>query len=94
MRSSGGITHDGDQYELDLYPGVPWDGRSARALTKVGKGLFLRQEPPGREVYRDATQLDFFALARQAVRIEGLPQKYEGAPSLLVFPFDREGRVL
>ena len=51
---------DSDQFELDLFPGVPWGGRSPRGLTRVGSGLFLRPEPPSHAVYVDAAQLELW----------------------------------
>ncbi len=39
-------SRDGDQFTLDLFREVPWEGRSPRALTRGNKLLYLRQEPP------------------------------------------------
>jgi len=78
------LTFDGDQFELDLYPGEPWNGRSPRVLTRVGEGLFLRPEPPRHEVIHvcDPNQLDLWRekghTAKKAPR-----RGSRGAPSLL-----------
>ena len=58
MRGVRGITFDGAvQFELDLFPRVPWDGRSPRGLTRGWNVLPLRQEPLGHEVEADPAQL-------------------------------------
>ena len=46
MRGGGAFPHVGEQFELDLFPAVPWSGMSPRSLTRVGQGLFSRPEPP------------------------------------------------
>jgi len=43
---SGEHLRDGDQLRLDLFPEVPWDGRSPRGLTRSKKGLYLKPELP------------------------------------------------
>ena len=60
VRRSGAFLRDGEQFELDLFPGVPWGGRSARALTRGGSGLYSRPEPPGHEVCSDPMQLSLW----------------------------------
>ena len=72
----------GDQLELDLFTGVPWSGRSPRALTKARSGLFLRREPGGHEVDPDPLQLSFWPVARKATRQKRRRQA-AGAPPLL-----------
>ncbi len=48
------------QFELDLFPGIPWQGRSPRVLTKGRKSLSLRREPLFHEVNLDSMQLELF----------------------------------
>ncbi len=81
MERQKGFTPVSEQLELELDDEralIPWEGRSPRGLTKVGLGLFLRQEPPKKHarIRCDSSQLELF------VRQEGPPQ-YEGAPLLL-----------
>ena len=56
--------HDSVQLELDLFPGVPWNGRCPRVLTRGVLGLFLRPEPPRHEVFFDPEQLEFWPVNR------------------------------
>jgi len=81
-RGPRGHIRVGDQFELDLFPGVPWGGRSPRSLTRVGSGLFSRQEPPGHEVEMDPAQLELIPGGKVAIRDLVLPPAV-GAPSLL-----------
>ena len=74
--------HTGDQLELDLFQGVPWDGRSPRGLTKVSGRLFLRRKPPRHEVRLDAVQLEIWPNQFSHTEKRG-PQPKAGAPSLL-----------
>ena len=53
-----------DQLNLELFPGVPWDGHSPRALTRVAQILILRRAPPLHEVFFNADQLEFWPLER------------------------------
>ncbi len=55
---------DGDQLELDLFPGEPWSGLSPRVLTRGNKLLYLRPEPPGHEVACDPAQLELWPIHR------------------------------
>ncbi len=87
------FTFDGSQFELDLFPGCPWDGRSVRGLTRVGKGLFLRQEPPGHEVERDLTQLSLWPAAGRPHGYQG-PDPADGAPLLVGVNRNRVARRL
>ncbi len=89
MSNSSGILRDGDQFELDLFPGVPWEGRRPRGLTRVGSGLFLRPEPPGHEVEKDPAQLELFTFGVRLPRGKRPPQA-AGAPLLLPL---KSGRV-
>ncbi len=80
MKVSSEHLRDGDQFRLDLFRGVPWNGRSPRGLTRVGLGLYLRPEPPVREVFFDPEQLELWPVDRPPVK-KG-PFVYEGAPLL------------
>ena len=83
MKDRSGFLREGDQFVLDLFRGEPWDGRSPRGLTRAGKALYLRPEPPRREVLHvtDRDQYDFWRpMGRQEKKA---PQQYRGAPSLL-----------
>ncbi len=77
------VLHDSDQLELDLFPGEPWQGRSPRALTRVGVGFIFKPEGvEAREFFDTADQLLFSLL--EAPRPNGeKPPQYEGAPLLL-----------
>ncbi len=76
------FTTNSGQLELDLFPGVPWNGRSPRGLTKVKIGLYLRREPGGHEVYLDPAQLDFFR-GRSKATMNKRPRQTAGASLLL-----------
>jgi len=80
----------GDQFELDLFPGVPWDGRSPRGLTRVRISLFLRRKPPGHEVYVDPAQLLLWPGGSKAAKRKKAPRKQWGAPPLLPLKLGRE----
>jgi len=67
MRARGS-SRDCVQLEFDLFAGVPWQGRSPRALTRAFFPLFLRQKPPSHEVFFDPEQLELWP-------IEGLHRK-------------------
>ncbi len=82
MKALNDILRDGDQLELDLFPGVPWQGHAPRALTRVKSGLFLRQEPPSHGVYLDPAQLDFWR-GRSKATMKKRPPREEGASLLL-----------
>ncbi len=82
---------EGDQFELDLFPGVPWDGRVPRALTRGRKGLFLRQEPAGHEVDPDPLQLEMWPVAARPHGKKG-PDPADGAPLLMGLGRTRRGR--
>ena len=83
MERRSGFLREGDQYVLDLFPGLPWAGRSPRALTQGKKLLYLRREPPGHEVEMDLTQLTLWG---GSVRPPWgrRPQPAAGAPPLLL----------
>jgi len=89
MRDPRSLLRVGDQLELDLFPGEPWGGRSPRGLTKVGKGLFLRPEPPGHEGNTDILQLSLWPV--KAGHSGRGPQAAPGAPSLLPLKPRRKG---
>ena len=93
MRTSSGILRDGDQFELDLFPGVPWRGHSPRGLTRVRSGLFLRPEPACHEVQTDSTQLDFWPGGSKATKRKR-PPPAEGASLLLLLKSGRRSRSL
>ncbi len=61
-RTAEGFLREGEQFELDLFPGVPWGGRSPRGLTRVQISLSLRRELPRHEVMdeRDPMQTDLW----------------------------------
>ncbi len=92
MTSSRGFLREGDQFVLDLFPGEPWGGRSPRWLTRVGSGLFLRQEPPRHEVDPDPSQLSLRLVAGRPQGRQG-PRQDEGAPSLLPLGARRRRRA-
>jgi len=81
MRRQSGLLRDGDQLRLDLYRGTPWDGISPRGLTRSRKVLFLRQEPPCHEVYKDILQIEMWPEG-VATQKQTRP-RYAGAPLLL-----------
>ncbi len=81
----------GDQFELDLFPGVPWGGRSPRGLTRVKISLFLRQEPPSHGVYPDPAQLDFWRRGSKATKRKR-PPPTAGASTLLPLKKGRKSR--
>ncbi len=92
MRTGFGFLRDGEQFELELFPGVPWNGCDPRGLTKVGLGLFLRQEPPGHEVdFRDPDQLELWP-PQVATRNKSGRRKAPAAPSLLSLGIGRMPR--
>ncbi len=93
MGESRAFLRDGDQFDLDLFPGVPWNGRSPRGLTRVGIGLFLRPEPPRHELMdeRDPRQFDLW---RRMGHTEKKASRgtSRGAPSLLPLKKGRRSR--
>jgi len=76
-----------DKRQLDLWQaeldGLPWQGQSPRALTKVGLSLFSRREPQKDDrFFVDPNQIDLFRAAKRKA-----PREFSrGAPLLL--PFD------
>ncbi len=81
MRYAGGTPRNGDQLELRLFPGEPWDGRSPRALTRVGVGFILK--PGGGEsgdVFVDPEQYDLWPPDLRPGK--KAPRIYLGAPLL------------
>ena len=81
MSYSSGGGH-GDQLEMDLFPGVPWAGRSPRALTRHRMAFIFKAEAAeSHEVpFLDPEQYDLFR-SRAATQREG-PGWLTGAPSL------------
>ena len=72
------------QLTLDLFPGVPWKGRSPRGLTRVGLGvIFKPQGGRARVPFSDPLQVDAFPRRRQRGRRHNAPE----APTLLPLPF-------
>ncbi len=82
MKLPSSVPRDGDQLRLDLFKGVPWDGRNPRGLTRVQILLSSRREPPGHVVYPDSEQLEIWPESVKATRRER-PRQAAGAPSLL-----------
>ena len=83
MRGHRAPPHDGDQLRLDLFKGVPWDGRSPRGLTGEGKGLYLRPEPYLHEVRTmDPEQLELWPVEVPTLKEKPPRFVYEGAPLL------------
>jgi len=89
-RSSEG-PREGDQFALDLFPGVPWDGRSPRGLTRARSALSLKRERQGHGVHLDPAQLDFFRRQSQATKRKR-PPPAEGASLLLPLKKGRRSR--
>ncbi len=84
---------DGDQLSLDLFPGVPWDGCSPRALTQARTALFLRPEPPRHEVHMDSRQYEMWPVSVRPPRGKRPPQT-AGASLLLGTLRSRRERFL
>ena len=71
----------GDQLELDLFPGEPWNGHSPRGLTRVALGvIFEPKVPRAMRLAEDCVQLDFWRGARRATRRRSLRQTAEATP--------------
>ena len=70
------------QLSLDLFPGQPWQGRTARALTRVGLGLSFEPRGGRARVSLDPLQYDFFPRRRQRLK-----RQSRTAPTLLPLPF-------
>ncbi len=67
MEALQDFTRDGDQLELDLFPGEPWNGRSPRGLTRVSEVLFFERER-GATRSRDPLQLEIWPVPPRATR--------------------------
>ncbi len=78
-------SRDGDQLELDLFPGEPWGGRSPRVLTKAKISLFLRREPESHGVEVDPLQLLLWPVTVKPPRGKRLWEA-PAAPTLLPLP--------
>ncbi len=85
-----GFLRDGDQLELDLFPGEPWNGQAPRALTKSRTALFLRPEPHRHEVFFDADQLELWPV--HVPHRKKSPRRSTAGASLLLEPFFRGGK--
>ena len=75
-----------EQLELGLFRGEPWDGRSPRGLTRVGRGFTLRAQAAGREpIFSDPNQYDIWT------PIKGVRKKVrEAAPeAVTLFPLPK-----
>ena len=81
---------DGEQLSLDLFVGLPWEGKSPRALTRARSSLFLRPEPPGHEVVLDPLQLELWPVPRKATRKRRPRPGSVGALSLLPLKASRK----
>jgi len=78
------VINVGDQLEMTLFPGEPWEGRSPRGLTRVGLGLIFKAlAVESASDYVDPLQLDLFPRRRQRTIYSGSA----GAPTLLPLPF-------
>ncbi len=77
-----GPSRDCDQLELDLFAGVPWRGRSPRALTRAFYSLSLQPELLGHEVFFDPEQLELWPADRPH-RKKSLRRSSAGASLLL-----------
>ncbi len=83
----------GDQLELGLFRGVPWEGHSPRGLTKAANVLYSRREPPGHEVaFCDPNQLELWYHFRPH-RVKGSDRVSVGAPLLLPLPAVKARRI-
>ncbi len=80
----------GEQFELDLFPGVPWNGRAPRGLTRGRSALFLRQEPPGHGVSLDSAQLSLWL---EPGRLLGKEGSRRGAGASLLVDVKRVRRT-
>ena len=64
-----GLSLDGEQLELELVGAAPWDGRSARSLTKsylryVDKSRRLSEPARADEIFMDPAQWQLFLEGR------------------------------
>ena len=72
------------QLRLELFPGIPWDGRDPRTLTRGREVLYSKREQ-GREcVCVDPRQYDLFASV-PAPQVKKAPV---GAPPLSRLPWE------
>jgi len=72
-----------EQLELNLFPGVPWNGRSPRVLTRGHLGLILKAKLGGESrFFADANQLELFERGARKAR----SPLSEGASPLLPLP--------
>ncbi len=72
-----------DQLELDLFKGVPWGGRSPRALTRVALSIIFKPEGVREDsIFFDMRQIDLFKKSG--------PRRFAGASPLLPLPWERD----
>ncbi len=84
-----------EQLELDLFPGIPWNGRSPRGLTRPHYSVFLRPEPPRHEVkMHDPAQIVLSLAEAATLKKKPLQRLAAGAPLLIGVKKTRRGRVL
>ena len=58
---------DSYQLEFDLFPGVPWQGRSPRVLTRGYLGVIFNQRGEKHErLFRDPNQLELWPTEQKA----------------------------
>ena len=73
------------QLELDLFPGVPWGGRSPRALTSGRLALiFEARAAEERPLFCDRDQLGFWPAGQKRQRRPSVVSR--GAPTLIPLP--------
>ena len=83
------LHRDSEQLELALFPGVPWNGRSPRVLTRAQLGVIFTARAESHAVEMHPEQLMLFPVGGTGKR-EKVPWVYQGAPSLLPL-LNREG---
>jgi len=79
------LTSDGDQLELDLFRGVPWNGHSPRGLTRGHLAVILKARAEGSvSVFVDREQLLLWPELEVKARRHASPS----APLLLPLPWE------
>ena len=87
---------DSDQLELSLFEGVPWEGRSPRALTRVGltreaEVSIFPSRAGGHEVFVDPEQYGLWP-TDDPYESQGRRGVAPGAPLLVEVPRRSRGR--